>query len=153
MSRKQTDGGMSQLLAMLSGSRWDVQETNICRYKSSYAKTDSNIYTCERDLTITPKVPDIRVLFSFFASWSWMATGKLSFVVYFQQSRLNVLKVLCIAAQICTTVQLVHERQLSTFSCLSRSMLKCPWWLTRQHGRNSSGLGIDYQRNDFWLHI
>jgi len=54
MSRRQTDGGTSQLLAMFQGPRWDVQETNRCRYKSSYAKTgldNSHLYTCERHLT------------------------------------------------------------------------------------------------------
>ncbi len=34
--------------------------------------------------------------------------GKLSFVVHYQQSRLNVLNVQCIAAQTCITVELVH---------------------------------------------
>ncbi len=39
--------------------------------------------------------------------------GELPFVVHYQQSRLNVLNVQCIAAQRCITIDLVH-----TLNCL-----------------------------------
>jgi len=46
--------------------------------------------------------------FFFFLDNEQQMTGKLSFVVRYQQSRLNVLNVQCIAAQRCITVELVH---------------------------------------------